>query len=129
MPVSTWLPRRIAEQFVAQTVRLVNYYLKLNDEDHHIHLSSAQPSHRRAAPSSRSAVLPGEGRLHALSRFIWAAYERSVELGGGRLTPENKRIKRLAIRDWRPAIRNHPNRWSLVPSRQHLFSFVNYFTN
>jgi pyrroline-5-carboxylate reductase len=79
-------PRRIAEQLVAQTtLGSVNYYLKLNVEDQHIHLSRLRNQVTSPGGTSAAALyyLEKAGFRTALSRAIWAAYERSVELGKG----------------------------------------------
>jgi len=74
-------PRRIAEQLVAQTVRgSVDYYLKREDQVHLTRLRNEVTS-----PSGTSAAalyyLEKAGFRTAISRAIWAAYERSRELG------------------------------------------------
>jgi pyrroline-5-carboxylate reductase len=78
-------PRRIAEQLVSQTVLgSVKYYMNLNQEDH-THL--ARLRNRVTSPGGTSAealyYLEKAGFRTALSRAIWAAYERSLELGKG----------------------------------------------
>jgi pyrroline-5-carboxylate reductase len=87
-------PRRIAEQLVAQTVLgSVKYSLNLNREDH-IHLARLRNQVTSPGGTSAEALyyLEKAGFRTALSRAIWAAYERSVELGrGGRAhTPERQ---------------------------------------
>lgn len=75
--------RRIAEQLVIETVRgSVNYY-DLNDE--HRHLSRLRNQVTSPGGTSAEALyyLEKAGFRTAISRAIWAAYERSVELGGG----------------------------------------------
>ncbi len=75
------LPRRIAEQLVVQTILgSVGYYKK----------NKAHPAHLRnqvTSPGGTSAAalyyLEKAGLRTAISRAIWAAYERSVELGRG----------------------------------------------
>ncbi len=75
------LPRRIAEQLVVKTTGgSVAYYQK----------NKAHPAHLRnqvTSPGGTSAAalyyLEKAGFRTALSRAIWAAYERSVELGKG----------------------------------------------
>ena len=83
-------PRRIAEQLVAKTVRgSVDYYAKRDDP---VHL--ARLRNQVTSPGGTTAYalyyLEKAGFRTALSRAIWAAYERSRELGkGGRShTPE-----------------------------------------
>ena len=78
-------PRRIAEQLVAQTVLgSVKYSLNLNQEDH-IHLARLRNQVTSPGGTSAEALyyLEKAGFRTALSRAIWAAYERSVELGRG----------------------------------------------
>jgi pyrroline-5-carboxylate reductase len=74
-------PRRIAEQLVAQTVRgSVDYYQQREDSVHLARLRNEVTS-----PSGTSAAalyyLEKAGFRTAISRAIWAAYERSQELG------------------------------------------------
>lgn len=74
-------PRRIAEQLVAQTVRgSVDYYQQREDPVHLARLRNEVTS-----PSGTSAAalyyLEKAGFRTAISRAIWAAYERSQELG------------------------------------------------
>lgn len=78
-------PRRIAEQLVAQTVLgSVDYYLNINQEDH-VHLARLRNQVTSPGGTSAAALyyLEKAGFRTALSRAIWAAYERSVELGRG----------------------------------------------
>jgi pyrroline-5-carboxylate reductase len=87
-------PRRIAEQLVAQTVLgSVKYSLNLNQEDH-IHLARLRNQVTSPGGTSAEALyyLEKAGFRTAISRAIWAAYERSVELGrGGKAhTPERQ---------------------------------------
>jgi pyrroline-5-carboxylate reductase len=75
------LPRRIAEQMVVKTLKgSVDYYEK----------NKAHPAHLRnqvTSPGGTSAAalyyLEKAGFRTAISRAIWAAYERSLELGHG----------------------------------------------
>ena len=74
-------PRRVAEQLVAQTVRgSVDFYTKGDDPVHLAHLRNQVTS-----PGGTSAAalyyLEKAGFRTAISRAIWAAYERSRELG------------------------------------------------
>ena len=74
-------PRRIAEQLVAKTVRgSVDFYLKKEGPTHLAHLRNQVTS-----PGGTSAAalyyLEKAGFRTAISRAIWAAYERSQELG------------------------------------------------
>ncbi len=73
--------RRIAEQLVVETVRgAVNYY-DLNDEHRHL----ARLRNQVTSPGGTSAealyYLEKAGFRTAISRAIWAAYERSSALG------------------------------------------------
>lgn len=75
------LPRRIAEQLVQQTILgSVSYYQK-----NKIH--PAQLRNQVTSPGGTTAAalyyLEKAGFRTALSRAIWAAYERSLELGRG----------------------------------------------
>ncbi|MBN2554435.1 MAG: pyrroline-5-carboxylate reductase [Anaerolineales bacterium] len=74
-------PRRIAEKLVVQTVKgSVAYY-----EDSPLHL--ARLRNKVTSPGGTSAAalyyLEKAGVRTAISRAIWAAYERSLELGRG----------------------------------------------
>ena len=83
------LPRRIAEKLVVQTLRgSVNYYDKVKAHP-------AALKNQVTSPGGTSAAalyyLEKAGFRTAISRAIWAAFERSQELGRGRQTksPEN----------------------------------------
>ena len=84
-------PRRIAEQLVAQTVRgSVDFYQR-NEEPVHL----ARLRNEVTSPGGTSAealyYLEKAGFRTAISRAIWAAYERSLELGqGGKSHPPEK---------------------------------------
>jgi pyrroline-5-carboxylate reductase len=74
-------PRRVAEKLVSQTLRgSVDYY---RDRDDPVHL--ARLRNRVTSPGGTSAAalyyLEKAGFRTAISRAIWAAYERSLELG------------------------------------------------
>jgi pyrroline-5-carboxylate reductase len=74
-------PRRIAEQLVAQTVRgSVDYYTQRDDP---VHLARLRNQVTSPGGTSAAALyyLEKAGIRTAISRAIWAAYERSVELG------------------------------------------------
>jgi len=76
-------PRRIAEQLVAQTVRgSVDYYQKHDDP---VHLARLRNEVTSPGGTSAAALyyLEKAGFRTAISRAIWAAYERSRELGRG----------------------------------------------
>lgn len=76
-------PRRIAEQLVAQTVRgSVDYYTKRDDP---VHLARLRNEVTSPGGTSAAALyyLEKAGFRTAISRAIWAAYERSQELGKG----------------------------------------------
>ncbi len=75
-------PRRIAEQLVLQTLRgSVDYYQTRKDHP-------AQLRNEVTSPGGTSAAalyyLEKAGFRTAISRAVWAAYERSQELGKGR---------------------------------------------
>jgi pyrroline-5-carboxylate reductase len=74
-------PRRIAEQLVAQTVRgSVDYYTNRDDP---VHLARLRNQVTSPGGTSAAALyyLEKAGFRTAISRAIWAAYERSRELG------------------------------------------------
>jgi pyrroline-5-carboxylate reductase len=75
-------PRRIAEQLVAQTVRgSVDYYDQRSDP---VHLARLRNQVTSPGGTSAAALyyLEKAGFRTAISRAIWAAYERAQELGG-----------------------------------------------
>lgn len=75
------LPRRIAELLVAQTVRgSVDYYNKRDDP---VHLARLRNQVTSPGGTSAAALyyLEKAGFRTAISRAIWAAFERSRELG------------------------------------------------
>ncbi len=83
-------PRRLAEQLVTETVRgSVDFYAKRSGASHLAHLRNQVTS-----PGGTSAAalyyLEKAGFRTAISRAIWAAYERSQELGreSNRKSPE-----------------------------------------
>jgi pyrroline-5-carboxylate reductase len=76
-------PRRIAEQLVAQTVRgSVDYFTHREDP---VHLARLRNEVTSPGGTSAAALyyLEKAGFRTAISRAIWAAYERSIELGRG----------------------------------------------
>lgn len=76
-------PRRLAEQLVAQTMRgSVDFYLKSKSP---IHLASLRNQVTSPGGTSAAAIyyLEKAGFRTAISRAVWAAYERSQELGKG----------------------------------------------
>ena len=76
-------PRRIAERLVAQTMLgSVRYYLKRDDP---VHLARLRNEVTSPGGTSAAALyyLEKAGFRTAISRAIWAAYERSQELGRG----------------------------------------------
>ncbi len=85
-------PRRISEQLVIQTVRgSVEYYLQRADP---VHLAKLRNDVTSPGGTTAAALyfLEKAGFRTALSRAVWAAYERSRELGRGGKShnPENK---------------------------------------
>ena len=74
-------PRRVAEQLVAQTVRgSVDYYARTTDP---VHLARLRNQVTSPGGTSAAALyyLEKAGFRTAISRAVWAAYERSRELG------------------------------------------------
>jgi pyrroline-5-carboxylate reductase len=74
-------PRRVAEQLVEQTVRgSVDFYTKSSDP---VHLARLRNQVTSPGGTSAAALyyLEKAGFRTAISRAIWAAYERSRELG------------------------------------------------
>jgi pyrroline-5-carboxylate reductase len=79
-------PRRVAEELVAQTVRgSVDYYTNRDDP---VHLARLRNQVTSPGGTSAAALyyLEKAGFRTAISRAIWAAYERSLELGKGAQT-------------------------------------------
>lgn len=75
-------PRRIAEQLVMQTLRgSVEYYAQKKDHPAHLRNEVTSPGGTSAAALY---YLEKAGFRTAISRAIWAAYERSQELGRGK---------------------------------------------
>jgi pyrroline-5-carboxylate reductase len=76
-------PRRIAEQLVVQTIRGSVEFYDAGGEDRHL----AQLRNQVTSPGGTSAealyFLEKAGFRTAISRAIWAAYNRSTELGQG----------------------------------------------
>ena len=74
-------PRRIAEQLVARTVRgSVDYYWDRDDPAHLARLRN-QVTSPGGTTAQALYYLEKAGFRTAISRAIWAAYERSRELG------------------------------------------------
>jgi pyrroline-5-carboxylate reductase len=76
-------PRRTAEQLVAQTVRgSVDYYTRRDDP---VHLARLRNEVTSPGGTTATALyyLEKAGFRTAISRAVWAAYERSIELGRG----------------------------------------------
>lgn len=86
-------PRRVAELLVAQTVRgSVDYYDKRDDP---VHLARLRNQVTSPGGTSAAALyyLEKAGFRTAISRAIWAAYERSIELGrGGKAHPPENSV-------------------------------------
>lgn len=81
--------RRVAEQLVVETVRgAVNYY-DLNDEHRHL----ARLRNQVTSPGGTSAealyYLEKAGFRTAISRAVWAAYERSAALGAAKANKDS----------------------------------------
>jgi pyrroline-5-carboxylate reductase len=78
-------PRRIAEQLVSQTVRgSVDFYQRyLMDNGSSVHLAHLRNQVTSPGGTSAAALyyLEKAGFRTAISRAVWAAYERSQELG------------------------------------------------
>lgn len=82
--------RRIAEQLVVQTLRgSVDYFIYKNDHPARLRNEVVSPGGTSAAALY---YLEKAGVRTAISRAIWAAYERSQELGKGKASqhPEKK---------------------------------------
>jgi pyrroline-5-carboxylate reductase len=82
-------PRRIAEQLVVQTLRgSVDYYTHRHDHPAHLRNEVTSPGGTSAAALY---YLEKAGFRTAISRAVWAAYERSQQLGRGKNSqpPEN----------------------------------------
>ena len=74
-------PRRIAEQLVSQTVRgSVDFYQK-NEEQIHLARLRNQVTSPGGTTAAALYFLEKAGFRTAISRAVWAAYERSRELG------------------------------------------------
>lgn len=91
-------PRRIAEQLVSQTVLgSVAYYQAQMQQGEPVHLANLRNQVTSPGGTSAAALyyLEKAGFRTALSRAVWAAYERSAELGRGRKThdPESNGTK------------------------------------
>jgi pyrroline-5-carboxylate reductase len=75
-------PRRISEQLVIQTIRgSVDYYSRKTSHPANLRNEVTSPGGTSAAALY---YLEKAGFRTAISRAIWAAYERSVELGKGK---------------------------------------------
>jgi pyrroline-5-carboxylate reductase len=75
-------PRRISEKLVVQTMRgSVNFYEKNN-----VHVAALRNQVTSSGGTSAEALyyLEKAGFRTAISRAIWAAYQRSLELGSGK---------------------------------------------
>ncbi|MEI7988111.1 MAG: pyrroline-5-carboxylate reductase [Chloroflexota bacterium] len=88
--------RKIAEKLVAQTVRgSVDFYIHSTKKGNDIHLAHMRNQVTSPGGTSAAALyyLEKAGFRTAISRAIWAAYERSVELGQGKKTrpPDNSK--------------------------------------
>lgn len=80
--------RRIAEQLVLQTVKGTAEYAALSEQ--HVAILRNQVTSPSGTTAEALYHMEKEGLRHALARGIWAAYERSVKLGGGQgRNPDN----------------------------------------
>ena len=87
--------RKTAERLVVQTVRgSADYYYSMMQNGEHAHLAHLRNQVTSPAGTSAAALyyLEKDGFRTAISRAIWAAYERSLELGQGKMTrhPESR---------------------------------------
>ena len=77
--------RRIAEQLVIQTIKgSISYYQKINQDDE-VHVAALRNQVTSSGGTTAEALyyLEKAGFRSSLSRAIWAAYQRSLELGKG----------------------------------------------
>ena len=75
--------RRIAEQLVTATVRgSVDFYNENGWESRHLAAFRNQVTSPGGTTAEALYYLEKAGFRTAISRAIWAAYQRSVELGG-----------------------------------------------
>ncbi|GAB4525850.1 MAG: pyrroline-5-carboxylate reductase [Anaerolineales bacterium] len=84
-------PRRVAEKLVAQTLRgSVDYYLQHMDNGSSLHLAHLRNQVTSPGGTSAAALyyLEKAGFRTAISRAIWAAYQRSCDLGRGQKTQD-----------------------------------------
>jgi pyrroline-5-carboxylate reductase len=78
-------PRRVAEQLALQTIKgSVLYYQKANQNDE-VHVAALRNQVTSPGGTTAEALhqLEKAGFRAAISQAIWAAYQRSVELGKG----------------------------------------------
>lgn len=78
--------RRVSEQLVVQTLRgSVDYYQKINQKNS-VHVAALKNQVTSPGGTTAEALyyLEKAGFRTAISRAIWAAYQRSVELGKGK---------------------------------------------
>jgi pyrroline-5-carboxylate reductase len=73
--------RRVAEQLVMQTVKGTAEYAQVSGQ--HVAMLRNQVTSPAGTTAEALYHMEKEGLRHALARGIWAAYERSVKLGGG----------------------------------------------
>jgi len=77
------LPRRLAEQLVVQTLKgSVSYYQEINEKTN-VHVAALRNQVTSPGGTSAEALyyLEKAGFRTAISRAVWAAYQRSLELG------------------------------------------------
>jgi pyrroline-5-carboxylate reductase len=74
--------RRVAEQLVLQTVKGSVEYAITSKQ--HVAILRNQVTSPAGTTAEAMYHMEKEGLRHALARGIWAAYERSVQLGGGK---------------------------------------------
>jgi len=81
-------PRRVAEQLVVQTLRgSVEFYDQIEEGPRHLARLRNQVTSPGGTAAEALYYLEKAGFRTAISRAVWAAYERSVQLGKGEQRP------------------------------------------